>query len=112
MTRFRTINTAKSIDTAEQNFCTIMLVEDSAAMALMLKSRIEAETTSEVEWYKTYAEASQALADHRPTLAVTGMNLPDAPDYVIEVTCSSVWHADGDDRALTVNLSMLRLVSV
>lgn len=80
MTRFRTINTAKSIDTAEQNFCTIMLVEDSAAMALMLKSRIEAETTSEVEWYKTYAEASQALADHRPTLAVTGMNLPDAPD--------------------------------
>lgn len=80
MTRFRTINTAKSIDTAEQTFSTVMLVEDSAAMALMLKSRIEAETTSEVEWYKTYAEASQALADHRPSLAVTGMNLPDAPD--------------------------------
>ncbi|MCJ2186934.1 GGDEF domain-containing response regulator [Novosphingobium beihaiensis] len=80
MTRFRTINTAKSLDTAEQTSCTVMLVEDSAAMALMLKSRIEAETTSEVEWYKTYAEASHALTEHRPTLAVTGMNLPDAPD--------------------------------
>lgn len=80
MTRFRTLNQAKSIDTAAQNSCTIMLIEDSAAMALMLKSRIEAETTSEVEWYKTYAEASHALTEYRPNLAVTGMNLPDAPD--------------------------------
>jgi len=80
VTRFRTISQAKSIDTAEQPTCSIMLVEDSAAMALMLRSRIEAETTGEVEWYKTYAEASQALMDHTPSLAVTGMNLPDAPD--------------------------------
>lgn len=80
MTRFRKINQARSFDAAAQAACTIMLVEDSAAMALMLKSRIEAETTGEVEWYKTYAEASQALTQYRPSLAVTGMNLPDAPD--------------------------------
>lgn len=80
MTRFRPINEAKSLETATLASCTIMLVEDSAAMALMLKSRIEAETTSQVEWCKTYAEASQALVSGRPTLAVTGMNLPDAPD--------------------------------
>lgn len=80
MTRFRTINCAKSLETAEKSYCTIMLVEDSEAMAMMLKSRIEAETTAEVEWCKTYAEASIALTDHQPNLAVTGMNLPDAPD--------------------------------
>lgn len=80
MTRFRQINQAKAIDTATQKSCSIMLIEDSAAMALMLKSRIEAETTGQVEWYKTYAEASVALVNERPSLAVTGMNLPDAAD--------------------------------
>ncbi|MCT2401128.1 diguanylate cyclase [Novosphingobium mangrovi (ex Huang et al. 2023)] len=80
MTRFRTIHQARSIDAATPASCSVMLVEDSAAMALMLKSRIEAETACEVEWFKTYAEASQALAQDRPGLAVTGMNLPDAPD--------------------------------
>ncbi|SFF76881.1 response regulator receiver modulated diguanylate cyclase [Novosphingobium sp. CF614] len=49
-------------------------------MALMLKSRIEAETRVRVDWYKTYAEAKQALDTTLPTLALTGMNLPDAPD--------------------------------
>lgn len=81
MTRFRKIKQARVIDAAAQtSSTTIMLVEDSAAMALMLKSRIEAETTSQVDWYKTYAEASKALVEYRPGLAVTGMNLPDAPD--------------------------------
>ena len=80
MTRFRTIQEARSVETPAGAPGVIMLVEDSAAMALMLKSRIEAETTSEVRWCKTYAEASQALIDERPVLAVTGMNLPDAPD--------------------------------
>lgn len=80
MTRFRQISQAMSIDAAAQPSGSIMLVEDSAAMALMLKSRIEAETTGQVEWYKTYAEASQALATEHPCLAVTGLNLPDAPD--------------------------------
>lgn len=80
MTRFRPINQAKALEAAGQTSAVVMLVEDSAAMALMLKSRIEAETTNHVEWYKTYAEASQALVQGHPALAVTGMNLPDAAD--------------------------------
>ena len=84
MTRFRTIRQARPLDAAasppSQGGRTIMLVEDSAAMALMLKSRIEAETGEQVDWYKTYAEAARALAHEQPVLAVSGMNLPDAPD--------------------------------
>ncbi|GGC09469.1 diguanylate cyclase response regulator [Novosphingobium endophyticum] len=80
MTRFRMSDQARPADATAQASRSIMLVEDSAAMALMLKSRIEAETAEEVEWCKTYADASRALAQGRPCLAVTGMNLPDAPD--------------------------------
>jgi diguanylate cyclase (GGDEF)-like protein len=80
VTRFRQISQAKSLDAAAEATCSIMLIEDSAAMALMLKSRIEAETTGQVEWCKTYAEASHALTQDHFSLAVTGLNLPDAPD--------------------------------
>ena len=80
MTRFRQIHSAQPFETVAQTSSTILLVEDSAAMALMLKSRIESETAGEVEWCKTYAEAERALTQGRPGLALTGMNLPDAPD--------------------------------
>ena len=34
----------------------------------------------------------------------------DAPEYRVDLEASPVWHAPGDQRALTVNVSMLRLV--
>jgi hypothetical protein len=37
-------------------------------------------------------------------------DLPDAPEYRIEIHASPVWRAPPDNRPLTVNLSMIRLV--
>lgn len=47
---------------------------------------------------------------HRPGLFVFETNLPDACEYKIEITASPTWRAPGDNRDLTVNLSMIRLV--
>lgn len=46
----------------------------------------------------------------RVGLFVLESDVPDAPEYQIEVLASPEWHAPGDARSLTVNLSMLRLV--
>lgn len=80
MSRFRNPQRKPVRSGTGQEQPTVMLVEDSAAMALMLKSRIEAETGARVDWLKTYADAEQALEHAQPALALTGMNLPDAPD--------------------------------
>ncbi|HYP12778.1 MAG TPA: class I SAM-dependent methyltransferase [Bryobacteraceae bacterium] len=45
----------------------------------------------------------------RTGLFLLEADLPDAPEYRIEVDCSPHWKAPGDERELTVNLSMIRL---
>ena len=47
----------------------------------------------------------------RPGLFVIEADLPEAREYTIEIVASPVWQAPPDPRALTVNLSMLRLIS-
>lgn len=93
----------------------IFLIEDSAAVGLLLKTRIEAERSIEVAWYKTYADAAQALADRRPALAVTGFNLPDAPDGEIldllaEKDVPTLLFAATFDRKIRERFTTLNLV--
>jgi hypothetical protein len=51
-----------------------------------------------------------AWTQDRPGLFVLEADLPDAPEYQLTVNASPSWKAPGDDRLLTVNLSMIRLV--
>jgi hypothetical protein len=46
----------------------------------------------------------------RPGLFVLEADLPEAPEYLIEIAGSPSWQAPPDDRTFTVHLSMLRLV--
>ena len=46
----------------------------------------------------------------RAGLFIIEADLPDAPEYTIEVTASPSWEAPPDDRIFTVSLSMIRLV--
>ena len=46
----------------------------------------------------------------RPGLFIVETELPDAEQYLVEVSCAPVWNAPPDLRSLTVSLSMLRLV--
>jgi SAM-dependent methyltransferase len=46
----------------------------------------------------------------RVGLFVLEADVPDAQEYRVEVTAGPEWRAPGDQRLLTVNLSMLRLV--
>jgi hypothetical protein len=46
----------------------------------------------------------------RNGLFVLDADLPDAPEYRIEIQASPVWQEPPDNRLLTVNLSMIRLV--
>ena len=46
----------------------------------------------------------------RSGLFIIEADLPDAPEYTIEVTASPTWEAPPDDRVFTVSLSMIRLV--
>ncbi len=45
----------------------------------------------------------------RTGLFILEVDVPDAPEYVIEFQASPLWRVDTDDRAFTVNLSMIRL---
>ena len=38
------------------------------------------------------------------------VNLPEAPRYELEIRVSPVWKAPNDDRELSVNFGMLRLI--
>ncbi|WP_241233719.1 GGDEF domain-containing response regulator [Altericroceibacterium xinjiangense] len=58
----------------------IFIIEDSTALSRLLLSRIAEHSSAEVQCFQTYLEAREALAAHRPLLAVAGLNLPDAPD--------------------------------
>jgi len=57
----------------------VFLIEDSMALTMLLKERIESATSSPVHWCKSYSEAHDALKSRRPLLAITGLDLPDAP---------------------------------
>ena len=46
----------------------------------------------------------------RSGLFIVEADLPDAPEYLIEVLASPTWQVPTDDRTFTINLSMLRLV--
>ena len=46
----------------------------------------------------------------RPGLFVVQADLPDAPDYRIEVQAGPTWCVPTDDRVFSVSLSMIRLV--
>ena len=45
----------------------------------------------------------------RPGLFIVEADLPDAPEYRIEIEAGPLWSVPTDDRRFTVNLSMLRL---
>jgi len=46
----------------------------------------------------------------RPGLFILEADLPDAPEYRIDIAAAPLWRVPNDDRAFTVNLSMIRLV--
>ncbi len=46
----------------------------------------------------------------RPGLVVIEADVPDAPEYRVDILGSPTWQAEGDDRTFTVNVSMIRLV--
>lgn len=58
----------------------ILVIEDSLALGTMLRQRIEEETAARILWCRSYAEAVTLLEAEVVTLAVTGLNLPDAPN--------------------------------
>lgn len=58
----------------------ILVIEDSMALGTMLRQRIEEETEARILWCRSYAEAVTLLENETITLAVTGLNLPDAPN--------------------------------
>jgi hypothetical protein len=46
----------------------------------------------------------------RPGLFILESDLPDAPEYSVEIQASPTWTVPTDDRTFTVNLSMIRLI--
>jgi ubiquinone/menaquinone biosynthesis C-methylase UbiE len=46
----------------------------------------------------------------RPGLFVLEADLPDAPEYEVEIHASPFWQAPPDDRTFTVNIGLLRLL--
>jgi diguanylate cyclase (GGDEF)-like protein len=66
------------MDQPERN--AILLVEDSLALSALLTARLEDETGALVTRCASLAEARATIAGKSFTLALTGLNLPDAPD--------------------------------
>jgi hypothetical protein len=46
----------------------------------------------------------------RPGVFILETDLPDSPEYSLEIEASPAWTVPTDDRTFTVNLSMIRLV--
>ena len=46
----------------------------------------------------------------RPGVFILEADLPDAPEYTVEIQASPTWADPADDRTFTVNLSMIRLI--
>ncbi len=57
----------------------ILLIEDSPAMTMLLRQRMEEETGAEVICCDSHAAARACLENEQFTLALTGLNLPDSP---------------------------------
>lgn len=58
----------------------IIVIEDSQALGTLLKMRLQAETQATIHWCTTYKAAEALIMQQKITLAVTGLNLPDAPN--------------------------------
>jgi diguanylate cyclase (GGDEF)-like protein len=111
MSRFRTQNRNAARGRKEAALApTIFLIEDALALGMLLQYRIQAETSARVEWFKTYAQATDALSRVRPSLAVSGFNLPDAPsgemlDLLTEMGIPTIVFSAGLDRNLRERIS-------
>ena len=46
----------------------------------------------------------------RTGLFILEADVPDAPEYTVEIHASPVWRVETDDRDFTVNVSMIRLI--
>jgi SAM-dependent methyltransferase len=46
----------------------------------------------------------------RTGLFILEADIPDAPEYTVEIHASPVWRVETDDRDFTVNVSMIRLI--
>ncbi len=57
----------------------ILLIEDSVALSMLLKTRLTEETQATVIHCDSMSGAETLLRAHDFTLALTGLNLPDAP---------------------------------
>jgi ubiquinone/menaquinone biosynthesis C-methylase UbiE len=48
----------------------------------------------------------------RPGLFILEADLPESPEYLIEIFAGPTWDAPPDDRTFSVNLSMIRLIEI
>lgn len=58
----------------------ILLIEDSVALSILLKNRLSADTDAELFHCDSLGQARALIGQHKFTLALTGLNLPDAPN--------------------------------
>ncbi len=58
----------------------ILIVEDSAALSALLRQRLERETAGRTFCCANLAQARLLLTGQKFTMALTGLNLPDAPN--------------------------------
>ncbi|WP_306835376.1 GGDEF domain-containing response regulator [Neorhizobium huautlense] len=65
--------------TEKDGYNRILLIEDSPAMTMLLRQRMEEETGAEVVCCNSQASARVCLENEHFTLALTGLNLPDSP---------------------------------
>ncbi|MGH9659946.1 MAG: class I SAM-dependent methyltransferase [Bryobacteraceae bacterium] len=63
-----------------------------------------------IEVHANGARAGRTTLD-RPGLFLFEADVPDAPEYTVEIFASPEWQAPPDDRTFTVNLGMIRLVN-
>lgn len=54
--------------------------------------------------------AAGEMTVDRPGLFVLEADAPEGEEYLVEITAGPVWRAAGDERDLTVTLSMIRLI--
>ena len=58
----------------------ILLIEDSVALSILLKTKLTDDTAAEVFHCDSMKKAVELMKEHRFTLALTGLTLPDASD--------------------------------
>ncbi|MEK7405981.1 MAG: methyltransferase domain-containing protein [Acidobacteriota bacterium] len=63
-------------------------------------------------WAAANGIALSPMVLNRSGLFIYEAALPEAAEYTVEIFASPAWHAPGDNRTFTVNLSMIRLISV